>query len=176
MPGSNGDPFPRRAASPGVEAAGLPVREYTQGSVDFVGGEVGVAYEAIQRDWVTGIAEFKLDYVRATQRANDEPLPRIPPLRVGGGIVALTDPLDMRLDVLWYARQDRIATLETPTDGFVMLGFAFTWRPLPSREQLTVLFEGRNLLNADARNSVSFLEDFVPLPGRDFRVSLRAEF
>jgi iron complex outermembrane receptor protein len=39
-----------------------------------------------------------------------------------------------------------------------------------------VLLSANNIFDVDARRHASFTKDFVPLAGRDFRLSVRATF
>jgi iron complex outermembrane receptor protein len=48
-------------------------------------------------------------------------VPRIPPLRVLGGLEAQSDLLTGRLEVEHVWEQDRIAAFETSTDGYTLV-------------------------------------------------------
>src|SRR3546814_10453192 len=61
--------------------------------------------------------------------------PRIPPLRILGGIEANGERLDARAEVEWTDDQTRIAAFETPTRGFTLVNASITWRPLPDRSE-----------------------------------------
>jgi iron complex outermembrane receptor protein len=113
--------------------------------------------------------------VRAEERGSDESLPRIPPLRLKAGMEARSDYVDARVEVWWVAEQDRVAQLELPTDGYVLLNASMTVHPFPG-ERVMLLVQGRNLTNEEARSHVSVLKELVPLPGRDVRLTLRVTF
>lgn len=151
-------------------------REYRHSTADFYGGEFQLAAEAIQRDRFTGIVDFALDYVHAEERSNDEPLPRIPPLRFKAGIEGRSDYLDGRVELWWVGEQDRVARFELPTDGYYLLNASLTIHPFAEERDVTLLVQGRNLTDREARNHVSFVKDLVPLPGRDVRLALRVGF
>jgi iron complex outermembrane receptor protein len=151
-------------------------REYRHSSADFYGGEFQLAAEAIRRDPFTGVVNFALDYVHAEEKSNDEPLPRIPPLRFKAGIEGRSDYLDGRVEVWWVSEQDRIARFELPTDGYYLLNASLTLHPFADEHDVTLLVQGRNLTDQEARNHVSFVKDFVPLAGRDVRLALRVGF
>jgi iron complex outermembrane receptor protein len=153
----------------------LILREYRQSEATFYGGEVQLAAEVIQHDLFTGIFDFALDYVRAEESDSDEPLPRIPPLRLKAGIEGRSDYVDGRVEVWWVREQDRVAQFELPTDGYALLNASLTVHPFPG-EGVMLLVQGRNLTNEEARSHVSVLKEFVPLPGRDVRLTLRAAF
>src|SRR5690606_6901638 len=92
----------------------------SQGSARYWGVEAnGSVTVARVADWtfnVDGLA----DYVRARIRTVG-PAPRIPPLRLLGGIGAESERLDGRVEVEWTRRQDRVALLETETGGFTLV-------------------------------------------------------
>jgi iron complex outermembrane receptor protein len=78
---------------------------------------------------------------------------------------------------LFVLRQNRVATLETTTDGYVRLdaGIEYTLKAAP--DVTTKLFlRANNLLNQDMRVATSYIKDFAPLPGRSFVAGLRANF
>jgi iron complex outermembrane receptor protein len=156
--------------------AGLVRREYRQSAADFYGGEVQLALEAIRGDPFTGVIDLALDYVRAQEDDTQQPLPRIPPLRLKAGLEARSRYLDGRLELWWVGEQDRTANLELPTDAYFLLNASLTLHPLPDDYDATLLVQGRNLTDEEARNHVSYLKDFVPLPGRDVRLVLRVAF
>jgi len=151
-------------------------REYRQTSAAFYGGEVQLAAEAIQGDRFTGIVDFALDYVRAEEGSNDAPLPRIPPLRWKVGVEGRSDYVDGRVEAWWVGEQSRVASFELPTAGYYLLNASLTVHPFATDRDVTLLAQGRNLTNQEARNHVSFVKDFVPLPGRDVRLVVRVGF
>jgi iron complex outermembrane receptor protein len=151
-------------------------RVYRQSAADFYGGEAQLAVEAYRGDLFTGAVDLALDYVRAQEDRTEQPLPRIPPLRLKAGLEARSRYLDGRLELWWVGKQDRTANFELPTDAYFLLNASVTLHPLPDDYDATLLVQGRNLTDEEARNHVSFLKDFVPLPGRDVRVLLRIGF
>ena len=53
--------------------------------------------------------------------ALDEPLPRMPPLRGRAGLRLQHNAFQAGFDAIFIANQDRVFTLETPTDGANLL-------------------------------------------------------
>ena len=47
------------------------------------------------------------------------------------------------------------------------------WKPLRGNENLTVMLQANNLLDAEGRRHASFTKDFVPLAGRNVKLSVR---
>ena len=82
--------------------------------------------------------------------------------------------------VLFKARlcddQTRIAPFETATKGFTLVNASLTWRPLPDAKNLSLTLAADNLFDVDARRHASFTKDYVPLAGRDIRITARASF
>ena len=115
------------------------------------------------------------DYVRATIRSVG-PAPRIPPLRVLGGIEAQSETLQGRVEVEWTDDQGRLAENETPTDGFTLVNASLSWKPFKNHPNTSLTVSANNIFDVDARRHASFLKDVAPLAGRDFRVSARVSF
>ena len=121
---------------------------------------------------VDGVA----DYVRASLPGIG-PVPRIPPLRLLGGVSATANRFTGRLEVEHSFRQDRVAAFETETGSFTLLNATVGLRPFgtgPNKPELLV--QANNILDVDARRHASFLKDFAPLAGRDIRVTVRTSF
>ena len=72
--------------------------------------------------------------------------------------------------------QDRVADFETPTDGFAQVNLSLAWKPLRGTDNVTVLLQADNLFDAEGRRHASFTKDFVPLAGRNLKLSLRGSF
>jgi iron complex outermembrane receptor protein len=120
-------------------------------------------------------ADVTADMTRA--KIVDGPfVPRIPPLRVKGGLEASGERVDMRAEVEWTDDQNRIAAFETPTKGFTLVNASITWRPLPETKNLSLTLAADNIFDVDARRHASFTKDYVPLAGRDIRITARASF
>lgn len=77
----------------------------------------------------------------------------------------------------WY--QDFIFENETgilPTDGYTSIDLSFTWHPTGEDQQLDVRPQAQNITNAERRQHTSFLKDPIPMPGRNFKLSLNYQF
>ena len=121
--------------------------------------------------------EGQLDYVRASLRnaEGDNDLPRTPPLSSLFALEANSGLLDVRTELEYAAAQNKIAAFELPTESYLLWNVYLTLRPFKDKD-LSVQVKGINLGNSDARQHTSFLKDLIPLPGRNIKVSLRAEF
>ncbi|MDX1566362.1 MAG: TonB-dependent receptor [Longimicrobiales bacterium] len=160
----------------GTEQDGLPVLQYDQADALFTGFEAQADVELLHRGTSHLVAELWSDYVRAELTGPNEPLPRIPPLRVGAGLRYEGPPWNGAVRVRRVTEQDRVAAFEEPTHGYTMVEAEVGYRLLLDGWLHEVVLQGRNLTNAEARNHVSLLKELAPLPGRDFRLLYRMSF
>jgi len=163
---------------PGLE---LNQAIYSQRDATFRGGEfqsqldIGPLHGGI---W--GI-EDQFDVVRATCTDGTN-VPRIPPVRVGGGVYWRDSSWFMRLNLLHAFAQNDVALIgETPTPGYNLLKAEITYKTKldPSwfgAREMTIGLVGNNLLNENIRNSVSYTKDEVLLPGIGVRAFANLKF
>lgn len=156
----------------GVEIDGLPVYRQAQQGADYFGVEGEASFPLFRFAGFRLIGDLKGDYVRATL-ADGTPVPRIPPLSLLGAVEAQSDALDARAEVEWNARQDRIAPFETPTESFAFVNLSLAWKPLRGTDNLTLMLQANNVFDAEGRRHASFTKDFVPLAGRNIKLSAR---
>jgi len=156
----------------GAENDGVPVYRQRQQGADYFGIEGEANVSLMRLAGFRAIADLQGDYVRATL-ADGTPVPRIPPLSLLGALELQSDPLDLRAEVQWFAGQDRTAPLETPTEGFAHVNLSAAWKPLRGGDNLTVMLQANNLFDAEGRRHASFTKDFVPLAGRNVKLSVR---
>lgn len=160
----------------GAEQDDLPVFQYLQSDARYYGLELEAAAPIAQFGGFTLTVDAVADVVRAELTGGGGDLPRIPPLRLKGGLELASDVLSLRGEVEWTDSQKRIAAFETPTDGFTMVNLSASWKPLGEDGGVTLIASANNLLDVDARRHASFTKDFVPLGGRDLRVTARFSF
>ena len=157
----------------GVIQDGLPVFQYEQRDAEFWGfeaeGALTVARFGDTRLEVTGLA----DYVRATVLGGGGAAPRIPPLRLLGGVEASGGMFGGRIEVEHVTRQSRIASFETETPAWTMVNASLTVRPFGADSETAIVLSANNIFDVEARRHASFLKDVAPLLGRDIRLSLR---
>ncbi len=149
--------------------------EYLQGDARYFGVEGEVSYPVYEADGFTLLADLRGDYIRA-ELSDGTPLPRIPPLRLLGALEAQTGPFDARVEAQWFGKQDRIAPFETETDSFTHVNASLAWKPMRGNDNLTVLLQADNIFDVEGRRHASFTKDFVPLAGRNFKLSVRTSF
>jgi iron complex outermembrane receptor protein len=96
-------------------------------------------------------------------------------MRVRGGVELEGARLSLRGEVEHAFAQNRIADFETPTADYTLVNASVTWRPL-GRDNVSLLISANNIFDIVARRHASFTKDFVPIAGRDIRVSARFSF
>jgi len=154
----------------------LPVYAYIARDAEFFGGELDAHLTVWEwRDVSVGL-DVVVDAVRARLRDDSEDLPRIPPLRVLGGIELSSPYADLHLDTQWARKQDQVAPYELPTDAYVLVNLSLEVRPFGENDALSIFMNARNLADQEARSHSSALKDLAPLPGRDFRVGMNVRF
>ncbi|WP_242129654.1 TonB-dependent receptor [Sphingobium sp. Sx8-8] len=112
------------------------------------------------------------DYVRATI-VGSGPAPRIPPLRLLGGLELQGDRMSLRGEIEHSFAQNRISDTETPTSGFTLVNASLSVKPFKGNDRTTITLSANNIFDAEARRAASFLKDYAPLAGRDIRLTAR---
>lgn len=121
------------------------------------------------------IAELGFDLVRAELRDTGEPLPRIPPTRFIGGLRYQRNAFQAGGQLVAAAKQDRVFGEETPTDGYNLLRL-FASYSFGGSAVNTITARLDNATNELYRNHLSFVKDFVPEMGRNFKVLYSVRF
>lgn len=160
----------------GAEEDDLPVFQYFQSDARFWGFEADVSARLGRVGGFDFVVDGVADYTRASISNGGGPVPRIPPLRLLGGVELQSGSLDLRGEVEWADDQRRNATFETETAGFTLVNASASWRPFGRDRNIALIASVNNILNVSARRAASFTKDYVPLAGRDFRVTARISF
>jgi iron complex outermembrane recepter protein len=118
---------------------------------------------------------LQADYVHA-EDSSGEPLPRITPFRYGISLNYESEHWLASIEGWRVDAQNSVAEFETPTPGYTFLnasiGYKFQW----ARTYNYLYVRGTNLLDAEARDHLSFLKEVMPLPGRGVVVGWRTTF
>lgn len=168
-----------------LEATAIPVANNPEGltpyqfvakDAEFYGAEAELSFHLV--DTATHQLHFDLmsDYVRAQQTTDDEPLPRIPPLRFGAAVRYKHAGWSFGIDARYTAKQDRFTDAETATPDFTLLNADLAYTVTKERVAYDFFARGRNLTNAEARLHSSLLKDFAPLGGRGITAGIRVTF
>lgn len=153
----------------------LPVFQISQADARYFGVELEASARLAQLGGFAINLDGVGDYVRATIDG-EGPVPRIPPLRMMGGLEAQSERLQARLEVERVTAQKRLAVFETPTPGFTMVNASISFQPVRSLRNTSITLAANNIFDVDARRHASFLKDVAPLAGRDLRVTARVSF
>src|SRR5215468_9556490 len=154
---------------------------YSQRDAIFRGTEVAWQWDLVPL--ATGIfgVDGQYDFVRATFAADGSNVPRMPPMRVGGGAYWRADDWFVRMGLLHVFGQQDLGVNETPTAGYNLLKLQIEntryYRDSPWGPTLiTTGLTGDNLLDVDVRNHVQFHKDEILLPGRSIKLFMNAKF
>ncbi|MEP6263444.1 MAG: TonB-dependent receptor [Erythrobacter sp.] len=159
----------------GDEEDGLPVFVILQDDADYFGLEGEVTFPLFAKSGVNVLADLRGSYIKA-ELDDGSAIPRIPPVELLGALEAQTDAFDIRGEIQWFGAQNDVSAFETETDSFALVNMSVAWRPLPSRENVTVLLSADNIFDVVGRRHASFTKDFVPLAGRNLKASVRMSF
>lgn len=154
---------------------GLPVYAFRQADARYYGFEAqGALVLARFGDARLGV-DALADYVHATIEGSG-PAPRIPPLRLLGGITYHAPTFDVRGEVERVTARNRISPFETATPGYTMVNAEVNIRPWGEERPLSFALSANNIFDVVARRHASVLKDYAPLAGRDIRVTARVNF
>ena len=164
----------------GQEVDGLAEFRFEQSDARFTGFEIEGEVDVAEGDPAAGsphlAIEFMGDFVRARLTDDDEPLPRIPAMRIGGGANFRQGPFVVRASVRRTMEQSDVSVLETTTPGFTMVDASVSYRLIVGRLFHDITLVATNLTDTEARLHSSFLKDVAPLPGREVRLVYRLNF
>ena len=158
------------------EREGFPVYQVSQGTARFVGFEAEADVELLHGDAQHLAAHLWTDYTRATLVQDDEPLPRIPPLRLGVGLSFEQGQLAAKLSLKRVRAQERVATHEEETEGYTMLDASLRYRLFLGQTVHNFTLQGSNLTDVLGRVHTSFQKELIPLAGRDIRLTYQMTF
>ncbi|TCM22034.1 iron complex outermembrane receptor protein [Novosphingobium sp. PhB165] len=150
----------------------FPVYQYIQAPARFRGVEAEGAVTFARWGDNSLKADAGVDYTHA-KLVDMGPVPRIPPLRTRGGLEFDSPAVTLRSEVEWNAKQSRVTENENPTSAFTLVNLSATWRPLGEHGPLSLILAADNLFDVTGRLAASETRDFVPISGRDVRLTAR---
>ena len=154
----------------------LPVYRVSQGQARFQGFEAEADIELLSSDTQQLVVHLWSDYTQAALTENDEPLPRIPPLRIGGGLSYELGQLTATASLKRIDAQHRVATLEEETEGYTTLDASLRYRLFLGPTAHNFTLRGSNLTNTLGRVHSSFVKEMVPIMGRNIRLTYQLTF
>jgi iron complex outermembrane receptor protein len=152
---------------------------FLQEDATFLGGELEVRAPLVKLGrGMLGI-DAQADFVRARLRSSGD-VPRIPPRRYGAGLFYEGERIDARIGFIRASAQTDLARLETRTSGYTLVDATLRARLLgpagAGGRSVDVVISAQNLLDARARNHVSFKKEDVLLRGRSIRIGIHTRF
>ena len=159
----------------GIGDVDLPCFQYNQAKARYYGFEAQGSLVLARWGRYDLTADGLADYVHATI-SGFGPAPRIPPLRLLGGLTLKADVFDVHGEVERVSAQHDLSPAETPSSGYTMVNAELNIRPWGKDRPLSFVLSANNVFDVDARRNASFLKDFAPLAGRDLRITARASF
>ena len=156
---------------PTGDTTGLLVTEARQTNANLYGVEGRLGYALID----TPDRALRLglwgDLVQAKLSSGGR-VPRMSPARVGFEADYTQGPFALDLDLLKTFTRDKVAELETTTEGFLQLGIGGRYTRALGDAEVSVFARGRNLTNAQIRHATSFLKDVTLAPARSVIVGV----
>jgi iron complex outermembrane receptor protein len=173
----------------------IPIFTYDAVGADFHGGEIETTFHLIEpvaaeeaTDSKSPVAPpsplsnqrldliLRADYTHAENRDTSLPVPRIPPFRATAALDYQLNNWGARIEGQYAAHQDRHDINELPTDAYVLVNAALSYKLALGDVDTTFYLKGVNLTDEEARQSTSILKDIAPLAGRGLVAGVRAEF
>lgn len=154
----------------------LPITKYEQAAARLHGYELAWSLPFGTPGGDDDTAPYRVgvfaDMVRGRLLSGSD-LPRLPPRRWGLRFDLARGPWWSEWRLVRSEAQRRPGESETPTASHVQLHGSLRWSTrLASGQRLSWFVHGRNLTNAEARSSTSFLRNYAPEPGRTLEVGL----
>lgn len=157
----------------GNEQDSLPEFQFTAANAVFKGFEIDAGVKLASINNFEILADITLEYVDANLVLEGIALPRIPPLGLGAGLVLQNAVWRLRAEINYAAKQNDLAPRALPTNASTLINLQSSYR---INERITLRSSINNLLNSEARQHTSYLKETVPLPGRNFKLSLFLTF
>ncbi len=145
----------------------LPVRQFSATDARLFGFEATATVEPVENVAL----EASASYVNAQDTKNNEPLPFIPPLHGFLKVTYQDNAYSGTMEWRLAASQTRLGQGDTYTAGYgvVDLGFGIRLASAGLVHNIGVYCD--NLLNQVYRDNLSVIKDFIPMPGRGFRLN-----
>lgn len=166
-----------RSVVPAGTPDSLEQFDYRGVKARFYGAEAQVGFPIWNQAGNLVTLAFQADYVNATDRSSNQPLPFIPPFRFGATLGYQRERLTASLGGLFAAAQNRVPQFQTSTPGYanVFANAAYAFK-LGGAVTLEAFLQATNLLDQTIRYSTSNLKDIAPLGARAVLAGVRGAF
>ncbi|MDQ3187818.1 MAG: TonB-dependent receptor [Pseudomonadota bacterium] len=170
-------PQPYIDPTTGEEVEPIQQFNYAQVRARFYGFEAQLGFPIWKEGGNLVSMKLQADYVKATDRSNGQPLPFIPPLRVGASFTYEREALTATLGALFASSQDRVPQFQTTTPRYTNLFLNASYRfTFGAVTELEAFVQGTNLLDETIRYSTSSLKDIAPAGRRAVMAGVRGAF
>ncbi|MEI7993768.1 MAG: TonB-dependent receptor [Methylococcaceae bacterium] len=143
-----------------------PVLQSSQGNAIFKGFESKLIFPVMENHYGSVDLTLFSDYTRGTF-VNGGDVPRMPPLRFGFQWDYTKQQWSGNLRFTRAQAQNNPGANDTATAGYYLLTLGGQYQIKDFHDAKIMLFaKANNLLNENIRNSVSYLRNFSPEPGR----------
>ena len=115
-------------------------------------------------------AEVTYDWVQGELKASGDPLPRIPPSRIVGGLTYQKNAFQIGGSLQAVSAQTRVFGEESPTDGYVTARFFASLSFNKGGVLNTITARLDNAANESYRNHLNYLKDVLLESGRSFKL------
>jgi len=164
-----------QVVAPGTDDA-LNEAVYRGVRAEFYGIELDGKWRVFQKGPHQVDVEFTGDYTHARNMDNDQPLPRISPLRATVAVDYGFGPFGARAELQHAWGQHRVPENDLPTASYTKLGLLLTYTFRVGATNWLAYLRGDNLTNQDIRYASSVVRDIAPEGGRSVMVGLRTRF
>jgi iron complex outermembrane receptor protein len=150
----------------------FPVRQFEATRARLAGFEASVNYQPVQ----SVLLRASSDYVNAQDTRLNVPLPFIPPWR---GLLRATYQGQKYMGMMEWrlaASQNRLGEGDTPTAGYAVMNLGVGIRLVHQGMVSQISLHCDNVFNRVYRDNLSVIKDFVPQPGRGFRLNYELEY
>lgn len=145
----------------------FPVRQFGAARARLAGAEASITVQPAQRVAIKASG----DYVNAEDTERHVPLPFTPPLR--GLLRGTYQDRTLLGAVEWRlaASQHRLGEGDTPTSGYAVMNVGVGVRLVQHGLVHNISLHCDNVFNTVYRDHLSVIKDFLPQPGRGFRLN-----
>ena len=146
-----------------------------QADAQFYGGSLAYAHRLVNLQATPLVLSNQMDVLYANLMAGGN-LPRTAPMTWLSSLSYEPNAWSAKFSWKHVFKATELATHETETPGYDWLAVYLDWKPKTEQGQWTLWLKGDNLLNADARNHLSFLKETAPLMGQQFSVGVSWQY
>ena len=155
-----------------IDPEDFPVIEYVSADSVIQGIEAHADVEPL-----SGLlAEITYDFVRGAVSATDDPLPRMPPFRVIGGIRYQKNAFQIGGNVTHAGAQRRVFDIEEPTPGYTLLKIFGSYSFVAAGVTNTITGRVDNATDALYFNHLNYLKSVLPEMGRNIKLIYSVTF